>query len=75
MDDEDWKRSTTSGLVDKRGRLGGVPRVSVALGRAYGVCGGLVQTVQVCRCSWDYVSLSYIPAYYFLKENLVHLYL
>lgn len=70
MDGEDWKRSTTSGLVDKRGRLGGVPRVSVALGRA-----GLVQTVQVCQCSWDYVSLSYIPAYYFLKENLVHLYL
>lgn len=39
LDDEGW--STASGLADKTRRLGGVPEVSVALGEASGVCGGL----------------------------------
>lgn len=40
LGDEGWKRSTASDLADKRGRVGGIPWVSVALGEAYRVCGG-----------------------------------
>ena len=60
LDDEGWKMSTASGLADRRGRAGGVPEFSVALGEVYGVHRGSCRLWRVVDAH-SIVCLSLIP--------------
>lgn len=56
-------------LQKKEGELEGFPEFLWLWEKPIGFVGAC-ETLEGCRCSWDYFSLSYPSAYHFLEEKL-----